>query len=64
MAFWGIFTTANVDPFMVVGTLLQMFIYNSTSIQQIYNIDVMFGRIIYILEWNHWLIQTEKEAFK
>ena len=20
MAFWGIFTTANVDPFMVVGT--------------------------------------------
>ena len=46
MAFWGIFTAANVDPFMVVGTLLQMFIL--LGIQQMCNIDVMFGRIIYI----------------
>ena len=61
-----------------VFLLLQMFIflwssahcfkcssYHSTIIQQMCNIDVMFGRvrIIYIfLEWNHWLIQTEKEA--
>ena len=50
MTFWGIFTAANVHPFMVVGTLLQMFIlsfhYYSTDVY----IDVMFGRvrIIYI----------------
>ena len=48
MAFCGIFTAANVDPFMVVGTLLQMFILSFTSIQQMCNIDVIFGRIIYI----------------
>ena len=64
MAFWGIFTAANVDPFMVVGTLLKMFILSFTSIQQMCNIDVMFGRIIYIFGMNHWLIQTEKEVFK
>ena len=49
MAFWGIFTAANVDPFMVVGTTASnVSSYHSTSIQQMCNIDVKFGRIIYI----------------
>ena len=49
MAFWGIFTGANVDPFMVVGThCFKCSSYHSTGIQQMCNIVVMFGRIIYI----------------
>ena len=48
MAFWGIFTAANVDPFMVVAHCFKCSSYHSTSIQQMCNIDVKFGRIIYI----------------
>ena len=49
MAFWGIFTAANVDPFYGRRhTASNVSSYHSTCIQQMCNIDVMFGRIIYI----------------
>ena len=65
MAFWGIFTAANVDPFMVVGTpASNVHPIHSTSIQQMCNIDVMFGRIIYIFGMEPLVDSDRKEAFK